>query len=253
MAQDDRFGSLKQESNPFREQTRRNRSRVFNDERNRRQSQRPQINNNQVRSKMTEAFGAYLEKQLGSQQAAPRSAYVPPTRSRFVHDSSSGFRSINRRKNQTTDFNDVTAFPELKEANNSLHPKIETNSGWEANGVDMISKPSQSHIEDTENDEIKPGWVRLSNGKITYGPPSSHYERMIYNMLQTRTAAMNELRKRHEQYRQYDYEMYGDRMLYEDRLGGFSEDEDDDDDSTAGDSGSSSYDSDNDGPYDDWY
>jgi len=256
MTHEDRFGSLKQDSNPFREQSRRHRNRGNNDERSRRQSQRGHGDSNETPNRMAEAFGSYLEQQLGSHQSSRPNAYMPPSRVRLANEQANSFRSINRRQNtnQTTDFNDTSAFPELKSANNGVKSTNERSSGWEANGVDMISKPVQSNYEETESDEVRPGWVRLSNGKITYGPPSTHYERMIYHMLQARNAALNDLRRRHELHKQYDYEMYGDRMLYEDRLGGFSDEEDEDDESSNPDSGSSSYDSDNnDATSDDWY
>ena len=254
MTQDDRFSSLKQDTNPFREQSRRHRNRSSNQDQGRRHSQRTRENNNDSSNRMTEAFGSYIEQQLGSQLPTRTNAYLPPSRARLASEPVNSFRSGSTRQNLTTDFTDSSSFPELKSVDSVAVSNKEKQSGWQTNGVDMVSKTTQSSQEETESDEVKPGWVRLSSGKITYGPPSTHYERMIYHMLQARNAALNDLRRRQEQYKQYDYEMYGDRMLYEDRLGGFSEDEDDEEESSTGDSGNSSYESDNnDGTYDDWY
>lgn len=252
MVQDDRFGSLRQESNPFREQSRRHRNRSTYDGKRRNPSQR---NQETVESpnRMAEAFGAYLEQQLGSHQPPRSSAYMPPSRVNISQKQTNSFKVAHRQHYKQTDINDDSAFPELKPTNNNIDQSEGTSSGWLANGVEMISKPTQYGNEESDSEEVRPGWVRLSTGKITYGPPSTHYERMIYHMMQSRNTALNDLRKRHQEYKQYDYEMYGDRMLYEDRLGSFSDSEDENEDSSGGDSGSSSYDSDNDGPSDDWY
>ena len=253
MTHDDRFGSLRQESNPFREQSRRHRNRGSHDGKRRHSSQRSQENSSESPNRMAEAFGAYLEQQLGSHRPPKSSAYLPPSRVNTSQKQTNSFKVAHRQPYEQTDINDDSAFPELKPTNKDMDQSEGTSSGWQANGVEMISKPTQYGNEELDSEEVRPGWVRLSTGKITYGPPSTHYERMIYHMLQARNTALNDLRRRHQEYKQYDYEMYGDRMLYEDRLGSFSDSEDENEDSSGGDSGSSSYDSDNDMPSDDWY
>lgn len=273
MSGSDRFGSLKDESNPFKEQSRRNRGRGSQrgsgDERTNRAARRSESEQPAHSTRMAQTFGTYLEQQLGVQsKQQTNSAYVPPSRNRQNHthnnarDMGNSFKSMNRLSKTFADLNDESSFPELKPSHvNVPHDvKVSTSgnsSGWQSNGVEMMSQGNKNKLVEEESDDVRPGWVRLSKGKMTYGPPSSNYERVIYNMLQARNSALNELRRRHELNRQYDYEMYGDRMLYEDRLGSFTdEEEEDEDDSSQDGGGSSSYDTDshsNDGYSDDWY
>lgn len=252
MTQKDRFGSLKHETNPFREQSRRHRSN--NQEQSRRKLQIHRENGNECSNKMAEALSSYIEQQLGSKHSTKTNVYLPPSRVRLGNESSNSFRRVSVHKNLRHDLTNLSLFPELESADSVTASNNEKPSGWEANGVDIISRTTQSNQEETESDEVKPRWIRLSSGTITYGPPSNHYEKMIYHVLQARNAALNDLKRRQEQYRQCDYEIYGDRMLYEDRLGDFSDDEDEDEGSSYVDSGCSSYDSDSyDTTTDDWY
>jgi hypothetical protein len=263
MAGDDRFSSLKEESNPFKEHSRRNRGRGSRRGASEERTPRTSEDSSESTSMMAQTFGTYLEQQLGAAPSplAPTmpTAYVPPGRVRNARTAVNQvnlFKGTNREQRQGVDIGDSNAFPELGRGveNEKMSAAQTSGAGWKSNGVDMVSKASTIVREEPENDNVRPGWVRLSNGKVTYGPPSSNYERVIYHMYQARNSALNELRRRHEQYRQYDYEMYGDRWLYEERLGCFSDDEDDEDESVSGDGGSSNCESDGgDTASDDWY
>jgi len=272
MSDNNRFGSLKDDTNPFKVQSRRNRGRgcqrVTGDESRNREARIQEPEQLTPNTTMAQTFGTYIEKQLGIASQQTNSAYVPPNRNRQSHtpinsrEVENTFKSKSHVTKTLTDINDVLSFPELKQSYKDIDDTFVstagttgTTSGWQSNGVEIMSQANKNNLVEEESDDIRPGWIRLTNGKISYGPPSSNYERVVYNNQQARNAVLNELRRRHEENKQYDYEMNGDRM-YEDRMGSFSDNEEDDDDSNLEDNISSSYDSDsqsNDGNSDDWY